>query len=321
MAYQTGTANSASELKTTIENFATTYGWSLASGWLAKGLGAVSLSYDTPQTGYLGITGACDGSGTDPAGYTKYLYVPSAKWPVTYYLFSQSTPDIIACVILYDSSFVQHLIFGDIVKVNSSAFTGGNFFHAPFAATAHTTTNGYYYSQRQFVGAPYIIPTITDGIHSTSLFTVGYQWDSLASTNQSSPIPLYKPYNSTQNQSGLHAEIDSEMWDTTGKTTYIDSTLANIYRSPSQWTSQAILTPINLAYAMDDNLWGYLGYMEHVRLLRIDNYNIADEITISPDVWKVFPLLKKDASQADGLTPYSAYTYGHTGTLGLAYRK
>ena len=335
MAYQTGTAVSAADLVSTITTFATTYGWSSSGGWLSKGLSHVSLSANSPTTGYVGITGAnsADGS-TTPAGYTKYLYVPASEWPVTYYLFSQSNPDIIGCAINYATDWCEHLIFGDIVKVNSAAFTGGNFFHAPYANTAHTIGAGSLpYSKRWFVGKPAFIDNIEEGIHSTLIQQGGY-----TATNwlyQNSCIPLnpqvYGGSGSSRNDlntpSGLHVEVDGELWDNSCKVKYTDGTYNAIYRSPSQWTSQAILVPINLCYAMNSSLYGYLGYMEHIRLLRIDNFNIADEINISPDTWKVFPLLRKDAAQADGFvptSPESIYSYtnaGHTGTLGIAYRK
>ena len=121
MAYQASTVVSSAELKTTIQNFAVTNGWSLSGGWLSKGLSHVSLSSDSPQAGYVGITGACSSDGlTNPAGFTRYVYVPVSEWPVYCYLFAHTNPDIISCVILSDTDMVQHLIFGDIIKINST---------------------------------------------------------------------------------------------------------------------------------------------------------------------------------------------------------
>ena len=326
MAYQTGTVASAAELKSTITTFATTYGWTITGGWLSKGLSSVALSNDSPQTGYLGISGACSADGTlNPTAFTRYLYIPPANWPITYYLFSQTNPDIIACTIVYDTDWVQHLIFGDIVKVNDSAYVGGNFFYAPCSNTAHVVNSGYINSQRHFIGAGFGATSEKEGIGLTTIRNKGYIYDSVSGTGQPSCMPLHPHEMSSviAIEIGLHAEIDGYIWDTTAKTRYTDQTITSLYRSPSQWTSQAILTPINLCYTMTDSLYGYLGYMEHVRLVRVDNYNIADEITISPDVWKVFPIYKKNADQPDGMVPanWSTYSYGHTGTIGIAYRK
>lgn len=310
MPYYTGTVGTPDLLKTTIETLAVTNGYTLDGTWLYKGADS-AIQLTAPDGEFLNIIGANSNDGlTDPTTFTRSLYVRSVYWPVTYYLFFHTSPDMCICVINYNTVYTQILMFGDIVKIHSSAYVGGNFFfatHNPLVSTP--------------VDATYNEDVFSTFGESFSYFTVnrlpcGNTQGQAAYT--SSIIPFaYCPQ--TNNENGIHVEIDSGIWDTTNKTSYTDSTLCALRRSPNLGDSQAHLIPMQLQYAMADSLYGYLGYMEHIRFVRNDNYEIGDIITIAPDEWKVFPWYKKDAAQRDGLFTPDTPT-GHSGTIGIAIR-
>ena len=120
---------------------------------------------------------------------------------------------------------------------------------------------------------------------------------------------------------GLHAKIDGAVWHNSGYITYTDTTIASLYRNPNLWTSQTTLVPMNLQCAVEDDLFMPLGYVEHVRLIRVDNYEIGDILSISPDEWKIFPFLFKDTANRNGLGGVlTSPAQISSGTLGLAVR-
>ncbi|MDX9785044.1 MAG: hypothetical protein RBT72_09920, partial [Spirochaetia bacterium] len=86
MAYQTGTANNATDLKDIIETFAQANGWTLSSGILSKGQCHVRLTVINTDQGIQleGANSADFLTGVCPNW--AQIYIDSAQWPITYHL-------------------------------------------------------------------------------------------------------------------------------------------------------------------------------------------------------------------------------------------
>jgi hypothetical protein len=293
--YQTGTFTTVAGLKSTIESFCTTNGWTLTSGVLHKELSYVKLT--NPDSDRLTITGANSVDFlTTPCPFSQTLYLVSGDLPATYYLFVHADPDMCVCVVNYNTVQIQVLMFGDIVKIHSSAYVGGNFFFASRQDSNYTLAPSLRY------------------INDVNV----YSGSSATGANKRSH---FMPFQTGGNvagglnygyiRSGFHAEIDDYIWDMDSESELFianknimltESTISSYHRSPNQWDSQAHLIPMHIQARMEDDLWGYLGYVEHIRLIRIDNYNIGDIVEIAPDSWKVFPWVKKDMTYPSGST-------------------
>jgi hypothetical protein len=297
MSYETNTAANPTALVAALTSFATTNGWTTGSftvgASLNKGQSHVAVTASGATT--VNIVGANNAAGTvELCANTKSIYIDSANWPVTYHFFCLTNPDIIVIVLNYATTLCQTIWFGDIVKVHSSAFVGGNFY---FGSKNGTLTN------------------------SSGLSTIS---DTNLSGGTSSPQTAGSciPFDNTTSIAAaakIHAKIDSAVWDVeiSKKVTLCDWVVSTLFRSPNSWNSQAILIPMHLQFAMASSLYAYIGYIEHVRLLRIDNYEIGDVITLGSDSWKVFPFISKNATLRNGGL---SVTTNHSGTVGFAVR-
>jgi len=219
--------------------------------------------------------------------------------PCTYYLFSSGTPDVVTGVFTFGTE-VQWFTVGDLVKVHSSAYPGGEY----LAASANI-------------------------INSISTAWLGY--NSIADSQLASgqnvggynalPFSIGIPGTTLVSNGILHAEIDGLTYTLTDGTTlaYISVTqncARKLYRGLNDWNQQALLVVPEIQSNALSSFKKYLGYMEHFRYIRIDNYNLNDTITLGSDTWRVFSTHKKDTilRAGGGSTPYS------TGTLGFAVR-
>ena len=236
-----------------------------------------------------GSTGVC------PAYYR--INIPSGDWPITYFLHSLSSPDLIYCALSHGAGYYQHIIFGDITKVHASAFTGGNFFFASLDAS-----NNYLSYGRTLA--------ITDTTFS------GYAYSAFGAPFQSS-VGIF----ASGTYRGLHCEIDGETWPISGVATanvgLTDYAISSLYRNPNNWNNQVNLIPIAIQFGALSSLQMYLGYMEHVRFVRIDNYEPTETITIGTDIWQVYPCVLKNSTDRNN----SSGTAQHSGTIGFAVRK
>jgi hypothetical protein len=268
------------------------------------------ISNNLASSEVFSIAGSNSSTGTGKCPYPKAIYIPSASWPVTYYIFSNTLPDMISVVLQYATNYIEVIHFGDIVKIHNSAYVGGNWFHAPrYCITAAA-------------GQSSKLWTFTDAILSSSTT------NSIGNNQDYAPIPFSEQASTGRSPNGLHIEIDSLVWDTLGTGysarngfSYTDYTNSLLFRSPNTWNNQANLVPMHLQLRTSASTPNshYLGYIEHLRLIRVDNYAIGDEITIGSDVWKVFPWIFKNSSIRNG--DGSDSTVPNSGTLGFAVRK
>lgn len=299
MAYQTGSVASPSALITIIDTFATGNGFTSSGGATP----IISDSAGASNTKLTAVAGAekIKLEGANNAAFTvgvnarqAYLYAPLANWPVTYRLFYVAAPKTILCVIEY-GQFISWLMFGALIK-SSTLYVGGNFFCAQMA-----------HHQGLFFGCN---STLGGG-------TVG-------ASGYSSALPFWEDDFSGGALVGvnsyLHAEIDGVVWggqETSGAVKIKCNRLVYplIVRQPNLWNSHTILLPCRLVKDMSASLFADLGQLNGLRLMRTDNYNNGDIITLGPDRWMVFSAWKKDVINRNGIP---GTTTGSTGTFGFA---
>ena len=88
-----------------------------------------------------------------------------------------------------------------------------------------------------------------------------------------------------------------------------------ISRSPSNWSNEAILLPIEPVLTRSPNKASILAKIENARYLRIENLEPEQVLTLGNDKWMVFPFHKKNSS-----VPNGGSTIDHSGTFGWAIR-
>lgn len=307
MAYQTGTVNSMNDLKTILDSFCVTNGWVQTGDVLEKGSSYVRIT--NPDSERIKVEGANSTDFlTEPCAFGNVMYVTTVSFPITYYMFVHTNPDMVVCVINYEVDRIQVLMFGDIVKIDNAAYVGGNFFFASRHESYYTKISCFWYLSDDDIGGAGNDPFTSKSNAFMPFLT--------ASRYSYSPV-------------GMHVKIDGHVWDTSANSNPFNIILAPnsilpYHRSPNLWDSQAHLIPMNLMYKMADSLYGDLGYVEHIRLIKIDNYNIGDIVEIAPDKWKVFPWVKKETTYPNGRSSVSQadeqYALAASGTLGFAVR-
>lgn len=295
MPYFTGSISTPADMKSLIETQAVANGWTKTGEVLHKGLSAIKLT--APNTNRLEIDAYTNSDGvTGPASDTRSIYLANSHKPATYHLFIHADPDIIVFVIVYNVNNVQVMMFGDIKKIHNSAYVGGNFYFATLAENMTAVDQ----SKITFGGA-------------TSLGS-----GNLDSGTYTASMPFVTPsvfgIQPHEKNKQIRIEIDGEVWVDQSKVVFTDASIISLYRSPNTWNSQTHLVPMNLQFAGKDDLWHYLGFLEHIRLVRIDNYELGDIITITPDQWKVFPWTRKNSVSRNGGTA------AESGTIGFAVR-
>jgi hypothetical protein len=240
---------------------------------------------------FMDMYHAASGNGsTSSTSVPCVQFTSLSSFPLTYQLFYNTSPEVISIVFLYGNT-VKHMHFGDIVKVHSSAYVGGEFFTA---SSQNINTN------------PQTLGYISES-------TLALQGGNLFCTPSGTP----------NLGSGLiHAEIDGSIYSMGNSANNLASVglsspcCSSIFRGLNQWNSQATLITPELVFQALSGFKMPLGYLEHIRFVRIDNYNNGDIITLGTDQWKVFSVETKNAATRNGNNSPAA----QSGTIGFACR-
>lgn len=295
MAYQTGSAADATALRLALTTFATANGWAWDATHEILSLGNVVCNLTAPSSGELRILG---GTGVDVngvllspgAGYCRIKDLGTAKpitWPVIYHLFVNTSPNDIVCLINFDASYWQWLGLGQCTNLGVPG------------------TAAWY-------GAS--IPVSDPSYISISAGGSSYAW------SKTEPLaPFWSQIMSNdygpESSSFLHVNIDGaddlvHQWacdNSFGQGSFFWSYTPLLERQPNAWNSAAILLPARIVMPRPSSLYSYVAEMPHVRLLRINNYNGGDLITLGPDTWFVAPFFRKNTA---GQTNIDSGTFG-----------
>jgi len=310
MAYVTGVATSATDLKTAIINAATANGWTeVATDILNNGVSFVKLAIDTGLT-IQGGTGVSGGS-LIGVPFTGRFYEspvstfsgnpPLLSYPLTFHIHVNASPSDIMVFVNYQTVYWQWLCFGEVRSLT------GNPNGAYFASVARglgATEN------RNSTGVILTAGTANTSRSSAPFWLGGYYGN--ASTEMSSAVDI---------GAGLQSAINGRP-RTTGHgdllTSYIP--LYNLSLTPNSWNGEIILSRMIITKVREADFLSFVAELPHIRICRNDNYSDGDELVIGPDTWKIYPLVRKNVSVRDGAT--SGYqVINHSGTLALAVRK
>lgn len=318
MAYYSGVANNLSELLTALTTNIVTEGWSnpatniySKSGIFVKIESVSSRIELRGGTGNSGttLTGGPTSNGTYD-GTVSFAPVSSVfTYPLTYHLHIHASPDEVY-FFANDGDRWTWLCFG---KSQVSGLTGsGNWYGAtcPWKLD-YSSANASPQAAEQ--------PTATEnpmffGDFNSSGGTTGQR----------------QPYNVS-----IHHGLDGNGWskgghDTTaGTDTSINwvstssclLTIAPIYKlmqaQPNTWNGEAVLIRIQSFVRRGSGKFSLVNNLENCRYIRNTNYNAGDTITLGSDVWRIYPMVRKNsATPTPGISP----SY-HSGTWGIAVRE
>lgn len=306
MAYQTGVVTTASDLATTIKNFAVAQGWTLTGDVVSKNGCYVELT--TPSSSELKVQGAKNGNFVAPDLCPRNSRIFLTNWPTSaiYHLMSFDNPETIWCTINFGTIYYMHIGFGNVQKYGDWA--GGMWFHAQ-----HTTSNKDLGCMTGING--YARPFYSNTPNNCALF-----WSQLDNSIISSA--------SNNKCSFLHCELRGEIWPAMGAIN--DASDYNIIHcptiigplqkcNPNAFNGQTVLTPFQLFLQGTDGHMMPIGHVEHLRFVKLTNYNPGDIIQLGPDRWKLYPWFKLDTANPNGIS-YSSDDLATTGVLGVAVR-
>ena len=312
MAYSSGTVTTAAGLVSAIQAFATINGWTVAGDYISKGDVYVHLWAESADE--IRIQGARGGTWTAPdicARYAKLFFADGYSWPAsaTYHLHYSGTPDTLWCTLNWDVVRWMHIGFGMLSKLGT--WTGGQWFFA---------TGCMHFGGNHLLGHRYSIQEHIDGLFP-GVYTAG-----------SPALPFWSSRDRGPDYSGKNSFVEcalrGHIWEATGdledsgdgNTIHCPTVITPTQkRSPNAFNAQTILTPFDLYLRDTDGYYMAIGRPEHIRFVRLVNYNPGDTLTIGSDDWRVYPAYVLDATQPDGKLGCYGCTPS-TGNLGIAVR-
>ena len=303
MAYQTGSVADATALRDAITTFAAGAGWNWDSTNEVLSLGNVVCKLTLPTTVELRIQGGTsidvNGALVNPAaGACHIMNLGTTKpitWPVTYHIFINTAPDDIVCLINFDTVFWEWLGLGQCDNLGvpgTAAWFGGSISdnmdisNACIVISENSQSYGY---GRKGPCAPF--------------------W----STGGNNDYGM-------ESNSYLHCNIDGSdgvtyAWacdKTALQGSFAWGVIPLLSRQPNAWNSETILLPARIVVPRPAGLYSYAAEMPHARILRVNNYNGGDLVTLGPDTWFIVPFFR---------TNTSGQTCADTGTFGWAIRR
>jgi hypothetical protein len=300
MAYYSGTATSASDLITAINNAATANGWTLSAtgNILSKGNVHAQLSQWNPKDNTItdkGIgvqigTGQSSGALTVACAAkvgirTDIHDAVNLSYSCTYHIFINTIPDEIVVAVNYNSSYWQWLAFGQAIKIG-------------------VTGLGIY-------------------CWGSSGFDAGYDyWLGFGSNLNYSGYNLNPCFWGTiRTHSFIHLSLESNDWwppasyNTKEWIRCYNSVGDVLRKQPNTWNSEALLVRTQLLASRASGFYSYVAELPHFRWIRNTYIDDGTVITLGTDKWFVAPVHKKDLNA----TP--SYNTNHSGTNGFAVRK
>lgn len=307
MPYQTGTAADNTALRTAITAFAVANGWTWDATYEMLSKGAVFAKLTLPAAGKLRIQGATGYTGATltaaSSAWTEIRDLASSvgaptkaiTWPVTYHLFANATPDDLVCLINFDIAYWEWLGLGQCTDMGVGPTGKATWFGASMPQNDTGTiaisadggpVNGYW---QRAPCAPFWAEKVSDGY-----------------------LPLVS--------SLLHCALDGSdgvvrPWacgDNAMMGRFFNASTPLLERQPNAWNSETLLVPARIAVPRPSGFYSYAAEMPHARLLKVNNYNAGDLITLGSDTWFVAPFFRKNTS---------AQTASDSGTWGWAIRK
>lgn len=327
MAYETGTASSIEDLMNALNTFAVANGWtsdvfSATNDWMGLNNGSVYVQFRWDNTSAFAIfhslgfinTSTAPGNHTNDDGsasvdasapYNATISLGRrvngiGNGPFTaYHFFTDGTTKYIHCVLEYSPGLFRHWSFGTINKIGD--WTGGQY------AVGHVFgSNAWRNSQNSILFDDVSGTTNADAnlrgtlhVEGFSNQAVGGKW--MVMTIQTST--LGNDRGGTARISGPGGQTGQNPW--LASLGFVRANLLNgfvpLIPIPLWWRNT---TPTPNQYML-------LGHAPDMWSIQIGNFAAGDEFTIGSDTYKVFPLVRKQTTQASEGSLYA----------GVAYRK
>lgn len=309
MAYQTGTVADLTALKSVIETFCTSNGWTLSVGTslstLHRGSVYVALDVNLVTQEHLNVL---TGDGLDGSNDLISQRFASSLWkkfmnidignPFTYHLFMSANQDNFFCIVNYATSYIKHLCFGLMDKYGT--WTGGEYYSASDGGSVDAGTGTFLeFDFRDDVNAGWgVAPFIANRLRISSLIRCDVN-------GLDTWLQNYRNWNGggdTEYRLGISHAV----------TAYLSRASLN------QWTSDVTLVPFILSALRDTNDMSIIGQIPQLRSTRCDNFNIGDIITLGSDQWMIFPWYFKSFASPNG--NFHTISTPHSGLHAFAIR-
>ncbi len=307
MAYYSGQATSYQELLNVFVAACVSEGWTWADGILNKGNAFIAASYNpTPIFAngsglqFQGGTGKSNGTLIN-ASLTKVrigplntgTFVPAPSFPLHYHVFIFDNPNEVYLIIKYDINRFFFVGFGLSTTQGSGLWLSGSM--GLRYSTSSGTSSGHISISAESGG---------DSQSSSYARATGFFWQSSADNSIQCVCQT------------IYTNVDAIGWTDNNFFTPANRKLVPlISRSPSNWSNEAILLPIEPVLTRSPNKASILAKIENARYLRIENLEPEQVLTLGNDKWMVFPFHKKNSS-----VPNGGSTIDHSGTFGWAIR-
>ncbi len=296
MAFVTGSATSFSDLRTALINGCGANGWNTDGTLIWRGNCAVNVVVGTP---YLGIncgTGVSGGTLVNQCPMTAMLGGSFINFPVKYDL--HVFDDEVYFIVNYNNNYYQQISFG----VSSVAGAGGG----PWLTGARERAD-----RLKNISAGYsAINSI--GLHFEFLLH-GFFVKATDVDNEGSSA-IYINTTGTPGWYGYHFGATSARLSNGGSMSIVAPLLGC---SPPRLNGAAVLLPIKAVIDMGSGGRAVVANLNHARFCRLDNIEVESIIQYGNDKWKVYPLLRKNENERNGVW-YSGSD--HSGTYGYAIR-
>lgn len=300
MAYYTGSANDMEALRQALFSACTQNGYALRGSVLVKG--NINLNVQV-ASGYMRLTGGTgvDGNNALTGACSAYAQIgPNSlyalQWPVRYEVFVLKDPDEVFLVANYSVDKYQYCAFGQS-SVAGLPGTG-----CWFGATLHQYNGTYAQFVEDGQGGSYVYG-------NPGLFWRGSVWN----------------VGAAYSETFIHTGLDGSDWasgasDSAPKATACESSSPLLSRQPNAWNSEAILLPVQPLLNRPQSKVSLVADLQHIRYIRIDNYDPGQIITLGQERWKVFPFFRKNSASRSYCVATNNPLNLHTGTYGVAIR-
>lgn len=314
MAYETGGASNVYDLMEKLRVFAIAQGWTVETTG-TQGADVTTILLAKGGRFFTFGTQVTGGSSGDPASrfgaqvragaYSSLqgLTIQTNAGPVVY---SNNMPGPFQSYHFFAGANVHGESYLHIVV---EAFPG-SFRHIGVGTinrAGEVSTGDYSFASRWNYDPSYV-GGISHGYQSipfdSSSYTGQTDWGTVIRADGDGVSPRYGKFNASTSQTGGFARIRGGIFrDESG----LQKALAI---GPSQMTGRAILVPIMAAIERPSGFASLLGGPADMRFVNITNMEPGDTLSIGPDQWKVFPIIRKNGASGQE----------NSGAFGYAYR-
>lgn len=320
MAFIAGSANTANEVLTALQNACTANGWTLANGVLNKGDCYAKPFLNDGTIALVAGAGSITNTPTLRIGSTNYIPGYPNMWvslagintaipyPVTYSIHVMENPNEVYLFINHSVDSWAYIAFGQSPVEN---LTGSGVWYAGTGIGTSTIRS---------------VDVANQGVNGhLSCMLFSYVNQSGTTTNGYQSIKSFFHHGisdlaSEWSISGINGAGDWNTYSWDRIPTAANATLTLIplmTREPSAWNSGASLHPIQPSVIRLENRRSIVGNLNHARYARLDNIDPGQIDTIGSEKWRFYPWIKKNITDRNATALNNNL---HSGTYGVAVR-